>query len=93
MDRPAHRGRSLRNTLVSAKIVLVTDYTWPSTQPEAAVLAAVDARLLRAETGCESVRELPVKAAENVAAILAGRRPATVVNPEVLTLPHGKHLR
>jgi D-3-phosphoglycerate dehydrogenase len=35
----------------------------------------------------ESVRELEVLAAENVAAVLSGRRPASVVNPEVLELP------
>lgn len=35
------------------KIVLVTDYTWPSTAPEAAVLAEVGATLLIAETGSE----------------------------------------
>jgi D-3-phosphoglycerate dehydrogenase len=41
----------------------------------------------------ESVLELEVKAAENVAAILEGRRPENVVNPEVLTLPRWAHLR
>jgi D-3-phosphoglycerate dehydrogenase len=40
----------------------------------------------------ESVLELEVKAAENVAAILTGRRPAHVVNPEVLDLPRWAHL-
>ncbi len=35
------------------KIVLVTDYTWPSTAPEAEVLADVGAELLLAETGSE----------------------------------------
>ena len=34
----------------------------------------------------ESVHDLEVLAAENVAAILSGRRPASVVNPEVLEL-------
>ncbi|MCY3944971.1 MAG: C-terminal binding protein [Anaerolineaceae bacterium] len=38
---------------MSDKIVLVTDYTWPSTAPEAEVLARVGARLLEAETGSE----------------------------------------
>lgn len=38
---------------MSEKIVLVTDYTWPSTAPEAEVLARVGARLLEAETGSE----------------------------------------
>ncbi len=40
----------------------------------------------------ESVVELEVKAAQNVAAILAGRRPASVVNPQVLALPRWAHL-
>jgi D-3-phosphoglycerate dehydrogenase len=40
----------------------------------------------------ESVRDLEVLAAENVAAILSGRRPAFVVNPEVLELPRWAHL-
>jgi D-3-phosphoglycerate dehydrogenase len=40
----------------------------------------------------ESVLELEVKAAENVAAVLSGRRPAHVVNPEVLELPRWQHL-
>ena len=38
---------------MSDKIVLVTDYTWPSTTPEAEVLAQVGARLLHAESGSE----------------------------------------
>ena len=38
---------------MSGKIVLVTDYTWPSTDVEAEVLARVGARLLEAETGSE----------------------------------------
>ena len=41
----------------------------------------------------ESVLELEVKAAENVAAILTGRRPEHVVNPEVLDLDRWAHLR
>lgn len=41
----------------------------------------------------ESVRDLEVKAAENVAAILAGRRPNAVVNPEVFDLPRWAHLQ
>jgi D-3-phosphoglycerate dehydrogenase / 2-oxoglutarate reductase len=41
----------------------------------------------------ESVLELEVKAAENVAAILEGRRPEHVVNPEVLELERWAHLR
>lgn len=38
---------------MSEKTVLVTDYTWPSTEPEANVLAEVGARLLVAQTGSE----------------------------------------
>jgi len=38
---------------VADKIVLVTDYTWPSTAPEAEVLAEVSATLLLAQTGSE----------------------------------------
>jgi D-3-phosphoglycerate dehydrogenase / 2-oxoglutarate reductase len=41
----------------------------------------------------ESVRELEVQAASNVAAVLSGRRPASVVNPQVLDLPRWAHLR
>jgi D-3-phosphoglycerate dehydrogenase len=41
----------------------------------------------------ESVLELEVKAAENVATVLAGRRPPHVVNPSVLSLPRWAHLR
>jgi len=41
----------------------------------------------------ESVVELEIKAAQNVADILAGRRPAAVVNPQVLELPRWSHLR
>ena len=40
----------------------------------------------------ESVQDLEVLAAENVAAVLSGRRPAAVVNPEVLDLPRWSHL-
>jgi D-3-phosphoglycerate dehydrogenase len=40
----------------------------------------------------ESVHDLEVLAAENVAAILTGRRPRWLVNPEVLELPHWSHL-
>jgi D-3-phosphoglycerate dehydrogenase len=36
----------------------------------------------------ESVRELQETAADNVAAVLGGRLPRTVVNPDVLTSPH-----
>jgi D-3-phosphoglycerate dehydrogenase len=41
----------------------------------------------------ESVLELEVKAARNVAAILSGQRPEAIVNPEVLNLPRWSHLR
>lgn len=41
----------------------------------------------------ESILELETRAAENVAAILSGRRPASVVNPEVLDLSRWQHLR
>jgi D-3-phosphoglycerate dehydrogenase len=40
----------------------------------------------------ESVHDLEVLAAENVAAVLSGRRPANLVNPEVLELPRWAHL-
>lgn len=40
----------------------------------------------------ESVHDLEVLAAENVAAVLSGRRPAAVVNPDVLELPRWAHL-
>jgi D-3-phosphoglycerate dehydrogenase / 2-oxoglutarate reductase len=41
----------------------------------------------------ESLLELEVRAAENVAAILDGRLPEAVVNPEVLELERWRHLR
>jgi D-3-phosphoglycerate dehydrogenase len=41
----------------------------------------------------ESLLDLQVQAAENVAAVLLGHRPASVVNPEVLELPRWSHLR
>jgi D-3-phosphoglycerate dehydrogenase len=41
----------------------------------------------------ESVLELELRAAQNVADVLAGRRPASVVNPEVLDDPRWAHLR
>jgi D-3-phosphoglycerate dehydrogenase len=41
----------------------------------------------------ESLRDLALLGARNVAAILAGRQPASVVNPSVLTLPRWAHLR
>jgi phosphoglycerate dehydrogenase-like enzyme len=41
----------------------------------------------------ESLVDLEVLAAENVAAVLSGRRPRWVVNMEVLDLPRWSHLR
>jgi D-3-phosphoglycerate dehydrogenase len=41
----------------------------------------------------ESVADLQRLAAENVASVLQGRRPASVVNPAVLELPRWSHLR
>jgi D-3-phosphoglycerate dehydrogenase len=41
----------------------------------------------------ESVLELETRAAANVAAVLAGRRPESVVNPQVLALERWAHLR
>ncbi len=41
----------------------------------------------------ESVLELEIKAAKNVAAVLSGQRPDSVVNSEVLKLPRWAHLR
>lgn len=41
----------------------------------------------------ESLAELQTKAAANVAAILTGHRPESVVNPEVLALPRCGHLK
>jgi D-3-phosphoglycerate dehydrogenase len=41
----------------------------------------------------ESLQELAVKAAQNVARILSGRRPEALVNPEVLDLPRWAHLQ
>jgi D-3-phosphoglycerate dehydrogenase len=41
----------------------------------------------------ESVHELALQGARNVAEVLAGRRPGSVVNPAVLALPRWAHLR
>ena len=38
---------------MSEKIVLITDYTWPSTDPEAEVLARIGAKILVAQSGAE----------------------------------------
>ena len=40
----------------------------------------------------ESLRDLELQAAENVAAVLSGRKPAHIVNPEVLSLHRWSHL-
>ena len=40
----------------------------------------------------QSLDDLKVQAAENVAAVLSGHRPAYTVNPEVLELPRWRHL-
>jgi D-3-phosphoglycerate dehydrogenase len=41
----------------------------------------------------ESLRDLRTLATENVAAVLSGRRPASIVNPQVLSLQRWAHLR
>jgi phosphoglycerate dehydrogenase-like enzyme len=41
----------------------------------------------------ESVLDLEIQAAENVVAVLSGRRPPHVVNPVVLDLPRWAHLK
>lgn len=41
----------------------------------------------------ESLAELQTRASENVAAILTGRRPAALVNPDVFKLPRWAHLK
>jgi D-3-phosphoglycerate dehydrogenase len=41
----------------------------------------------------ESVAQLQTRAARNVAAVLSGQLPESVVNPEVLRLPRWAHLR
>jgi phosphoglycerate dehydrogenase-like enzyme len=41
----------------------------------------------------ESLMDLEIQAAQNVAAIFSGRRPSAVVNPEILALPRWAHLR
>lgn len=40
----------------------------------------------------ESLHDLLVQTAENTAAVLTGRKPGALVNPEVLDLPRWKHL-
>ena len=49
-----------------SRTVLVTDYTWPSTEREAGVLEAVDARLITAETGAEDELEALVPDADAI---------------------------
>lgn len=41
----------------------------------------------------ESLQDLEIQAAQNVAAVLSGQRPASVVNSEVLDLPRWSHLK
>jgi D-3-phosphoglycerate dehydrogenase len=41
----------------------------------------------------ESVVELEIKAAQNVADLLSGRRPGPVINPQVFDLPRWAHLK
>jgi D-3-phosphoglycerate dehydrogenase len=41
----------------------------------------------------ESVRELQLNAARNVAQVLSGRVPDALVNPQVLNLPRWAHLQ
>jgi D-3-phosphoglycerate dehydrogenase len=41
----------------------------------------------------ESALDLEIRAAENVAAVLSGSRPTSIVNREVLNLPRWSHLR
>ena len=41
----------------------------------------------------ESMVDLEVKAARNIVDIFSGKRPASIVNPEVLLLPRWSHLR
>jgi D-3-phosphoglycerate dehydrogenase / 2-oxoglutarate reductase len=41
----------------------------------------------------ESLADLQVQAAENVAAVLSGKRPGPVINRQVLSLPRWAHLR
>jgi D-3-phosphoglycerate dehydrogenase len=41
----------------------------------------------------DSLLDLEIKAADNVVAVLSGRCPASVVNPEVLSYPRWAHLK
>jgi D-3-phosphoglycerate dehydrogenase len=41
----------------------------------------------------ESMLDLEIKAAQNIVDIFSGKRPASIVNPEVLLLPRWSHLR
>lgn len=63
---------------MNEKTVLVTDYTWRSTDPEAQVLAEVGARLLIAESGSEEELLGLVPRADAILTCFA-RVPATVV--------------
>jgi D-3-phosphoglycerate dehydrogenase / 2-oxoglutarate reductase len=64
--------------MMSDKFVLVTDYTWPSTEPEAQVLASVDARLLIAKTGSEEELLALVPQADAILTCFA-RVPSSVI--------------
>ncbi len=70
--------------------VLVTDDAWPSLDPEREILGRLGARgfgmRVLAYSPSLSIAELQTKAATNVADVLSGRLPATVVNPGVREL-------
>jgi D-3-phosphoglycerate dehydrogenase len=63
---------------LTEKIVLVTDYTWSSTAPEAEVLAQVNARLLTANTGSEEELLKLVPAADAILTCFAQVTPKVV---------------
>jgi D-3-phosphoglycerate dehydrogenase len=67
----------------------------PERLPVGHPLLAQDSLLVTPHTAFyseESVRDLARRAAESVATILSGRRPPSIVNPEVLRLPRWSHL-
>src|SRR5260370_433411 len=65
-------------TQTTEKVVLVTDYTWPTTEPEARLLAEVGARLLLAETGSDADRLWLVPQADAILTCFA-KVPASVI--------------
>jgi D-3-phosphoglycerate dehydrogenase / 2-oxoglutarate reductase len=69
---------------VSEPIVLITDYTWPSTDPEAGVLAEVGARLVLAETGEEPELVELVRDADAILTCFAKVTPAVIAAGERL---------